>query len=272
VPSLRSPRVPPLAGLPLVAPLLAALLTACAGRVPGPGRPTAPVLPPAPSAEDVERLRARQLRVPVAGVRVSDIPDTFADARGGDRLHLAVDLLAPRGTPVLSADDGRLWKLRSNALGGITIYATDPEERFVYYYAHLDRYRDGLAEGMPLLRGDTLGYVGTTGNAPPNVPHLHFQVARLGADRRWWTGAPVDPLPFLREAAGEPVRAVAARRPPPTARTSRVAQAPAVRPSVPRPTVPALAADSAAATDSVLVAPVQPRRSARERAAPRDRP
>jgi hypothetical protein len=257
----------------LVAPLLAALLTACAGRLPAPVRPTAPVLPPAPSTEDVEWLRARQLRVPVAGVRAADIPDAFADARGGDRLHLAVDLLAPRGTAVLSADDGRLWKLRSNTLGGITIYATDPEERFVYYYAHLDRYRDGLVEGMPLLRGDTLGFVGTTGNAPPNVPHLHFQVARLGADRRWWTGVPIDPLPFLREAAGEPVRAVAARRTAPPVRTARAASGPASRPSVPRPTVPALSADSSAATDSVLVAPVEPpRRSARERAAPRNRP
>ena len=278
IPSFAAPRASavlsrrPLHAERLVAPLIAALLTACAGRMPAPARPSAPVLPPAPSAEDVERLRARQLRVPVAGVRATDIPDTFADARGGDRLHLAVDLLAPRGTPVLSADDGRLWKLRSNALGGITIYATDPEERFVYYYAHLDRYRDGLVEGMPLLRGDTLGFVGTTGNAPPNVPHLHFQVARLGADRRWWTGAPVDPLPFLREAAGEPVRALASRRASSVGRTTRVVQAPVTRPSVPRPTVPALTADSSAATDSVLVAPEEPRRSVRDRAAPRDRP
>ena len=230
------------------------------------------MLPPAPSVEDVARLRARQLRVPVAGVRATDIPDTFADARGGDRLHLAVDLLAPRGTPVLSADDGRLWKLRSNALGGITIYATDPEERFVYYYAHLDRYRAGLVEGMPLLRGDTLGFVGTTGNAPPDVPHLHFQVARLGADRRWWTGAPVDPLPFLREAAGEPAHALASRRTPAAGRTTSVAQAPAARPAVPRPTVPALTPDSSAATDSVLVAPEAPRRPTRERVTPRSRP
>jgi murein DD-endopeptidase MepM/ murein hydrolase activator NlpD len=250
-----------------LAPLLAALLTACAGRLPAPvARPTVPTLPPPPSVEDAEALRERRLRVPVAGVRASAIPNTFADARGGDRMHLAVDLLAPRGTPVLSADDGRLWKLRSNSLGGITVYATDPEERFVYYYAHLDRYRDGLVEGMPLQRGDTLGFVGTTGNAPPDVPHLHFQVARLGADHRWWTGTPIDPLPYLREAAGEPVRAVAARGTPahtPThssARTTAPAAPP--RPTVPRPTVPALAADSSAATDSVLVAPAPPRAAA----------
>jgi murein DD-endopeptidase MepM/ murein hydrolase activator NlpD len=245
---------PRLALAPLVAALVAALLTACAGRLPAPARPTVPTLPPPPSAEDAAALRARGLRVPVAGVRATTIPNTFADARGGDRMHLAVDILAPRGTPVLSADDGRLWKLRSNALGGITVYATDPEERFVYYYAHLDRYRDGLVEGMPLLRGDTLGFVGTTGNAPPDVPHLHFQVARLGADRRWWTGIPVDPLPYLREAAGEPVRAVAVRGAPSRA-PARVAGPVAPHHVVPRPTVPAVAADSAAATDSVLVAP-----------------
>ncbi|HEY0779983.1 MAG TPA: M23 family metallopeptidase, partial [Gemmatirosa sp.] len=105
-----------------------------------------------------------------------------------------------RGTPVLAADDGRVWKVRWNALGGNTIYAVDPLERFVYYYAHLDRYRDGLAEGAAVQKGDTLGFVGTTGNAPPDVPHLHFQVARLGADRRYWAGTPVDALPFLRAA------------------------------------------------------------------------
>ncbi len=238
------------------APLAALLLTACAGLRPAPpARPGAPApaanrLPAPPSAEDVERLRARRLQLPVAGVRVEQVRDAFADGRG-DRLHLAVDIMAPRGTPVLSADDGRIWKLRSNNLGGITIYTTDPEERFVYYYAHLDRYRDGLTEGMSVLRGDTLGFVGTTGNAPANVPHLHFQVARLGEDRRWWTGTPIDPLPFLREAAGlSPQlapRATLARR----EASTPVPPMPA-RGAVPRPTVPTFDDDSSAATDSLL--------------------
>jgi murein DD-endopeptidase MepM/ murein hydrolase activator NlpD len=108
--------------------------------------------------------------------------------------------MAPRGTPVLSADDGRIWRLRVGGIGGITVYATDPAQRFVYYYAHLDRYHPGLVEGAAIARGDTLGYVGNTGNAAATAPHLHFQVSALGDDRRYWGGTPVDPLPFLQEA------------------------------------------------------------------------
>jgi len=187
------------------APLLVALLpllAACAGgsHAPAPLHPTVPPPPATLGASDMTYLRERQLAVPVAGVRARDIRSTFEDGRG-DHVHEAVDILAPRGTPVLSADDGRVWKIRSNSLGGLTVYATDPEERFVYYYAHLDGYRRGLTEGQLLTRGDTLGYVGTTGNAPPDTPHLHFQVARIGPDRKWWTGTPVDPTPVLHDAA-----------------------------------------------------------------------
>ena len=186
----------------LLAAALVPLLAACAGgsRAPTAPRPTVPVLPPAVSSADMEYLRERALAVPVAGVRARDVRSSF-DASRGDHLHDAVDIMAPRGTPVLSADDGRVWKIRSNNLGGLTIYAVDPGERFVYYYAHLDRYRRGLVEGQAISRGDTLGYVGTTGNAPPNAPHLHFQVSRIGPDRKWWTGTPVDPTPVLRDAA-----------------------------------------------------------------------
>jgi murein DD-endopeptidase MepM/ murein hydrolase activator NlpD len=146
---------------------------------------------------DLGYLRGRDLMVPVAGVHPERIPDSFYDARGSSRRHNAVDILAPRGTPVLAADDGRVLKLRSNAAGGITVYAVDPSERFVYYYAHLDHYRDGLAEGESLAKGEVIGYVGTTGNAPPDTPHLHFQVMLMSADRRYWDGVPVDPKPFL---------------------------------------------------------------------------
>jgi murein DD-endopeptidase MepM/ murein hydrolase activator NlpD len=194
--------------------LATALLAGCAAHL-TPARPTVPAvasLPAPPSEEDAARLRERRLAMPVAGARAAEVRDAFADGRG-ERLHLAVDIMAPRGTPVLSADDGRLLKLRSNALGGITIYAVDPHERFVYYYAHLDRYRDGLTEGMAVQRGDTLGYVGTTGNAPPDVPHLHFQVARLTDARRYWDGVPIDPLPYLRASS---VSAAAAPVPRPT--------------------------------------------------------
>jgi murein DD-endopeptidase MepM/ murein hydrolase activator NlpD len=147
---------------------------------------------------DLGYLRERELMVPVAGIRPERIPDSFYDARGSSRRHNAVDILAPRGTPVLSADDGRVLKLRSNAAGGITVYAVDPSEHFVYYYAHLDHYRDGLVEGAPLAKGEVIGYVGTTGNAPPDTPHLHFQVMLMSPDpKRYWDGVPVDPKPFL---------------------------------------------------------------------------
>lgn len=138
------------------------------------------------------------LAIPVAGVRPGQLVDTYSQARaGGARVHDAIDIMAPRGTPVLAADDGRVYKLRRNPAGGITIYALDPESRFVYYYAHLDRYREGLAEGAPLAKGEVIGYVGTTGNAPASVPHLHFQVMRLTTERRYWDGVPVNPKPFF---------------------------------------------------------------------------
>jgi murein DD-endopeptidase MepM/ murein hydrolase activator NlpD len=137
------------------------------------------------------------LMVPVAGVRPEQVHDSFLDPRSGGRVHHAVDILAPRGTPILAADDGRVLRLRRNTLGGITIYAVDPADRYVYYYAHLERYARALAEGQAVTKGQIIGYVGTTGDAPPNVPHLHFQMMRRPNAVRWWDGPPVDPKPYL---------------------------------------------------------------------------
>lgn len=148
--------------------------------------------------DDLDRLRERVLLVPVVGKYPSDVADSFADGRSGGRQHNAVDILAPRGMAVVSADDAIIRRLSSNALGGITIYATDAEERFVYYYAHLDAYAPGLRVDQRVRRGDLLGYVGTTGNAPPNAPHLHFQITRLLDRDRLWDGVPIDPKPFLQ--------------------------------------------------------------------------
>jgi murein DD-endopeptidase MepM/ murein hydrolase activator NlpD len=78
------------------------------------------------------------------------------------------------------------------------VYAADSAGRFVLMYAHLDSYAPGLRDGQPLARGQTIGAVGTTGNAPPNVPHLHFAIARPRDVTRWWTGTPVDPRPLLQ--------------------------------------------------------------------------
>jgi murein DD-endopeptidase MepM/ murein hydrolase activator NlpD len=144
-------------------------------------------------------LAAKHLIVPVEGIDPARLRDSY-DAPRGEHVHSAVDILAPRGTPVLSADSGRVFRLRRNPAGGITVYALDPEEQFIYYYAHLQRYRDGLAEGMILSQGDVLGYVGTTGNAPPNTPHLHFQMMRYRGDGKWWGLEPINPLPWLGKA------------------------------------------------------------------------
>jgi murein DD-endopeptidase MepM/ murein hydrolase activator NlpD len=155
-------------------------------------------------AEVGSALRARRLMVPVAGVSPADVPDDFRAPRdGGARTHGAVDIPAPRGTPVLSADDGRVLRLHRNRKGGLTIYATDPNERFVYYYAHLAGYRQGIRKGTRLVRGEVIGFVGTTGNADRRAPHLHFQVLLRPRDGRWWGGAPIDPRPFFA-SAGRP--------------------------------------------------------------------
>ncbi len=155
--------------------------------------------PEAPIAvTDEEYLHARSLMVPVEGIGPEKVPDTYwQDRDGGARSHQAVDILAKRGAPVLSVDSGTVLRLAKSTLGGITIYATDPGRRFVFYYAHLDRYAEGLYEGKPVAQGEVIGYVGTTGNAPKNTPHLHFQVMRFVDARQWWNGPPVDPRPFL---------------------------------------------------------------------------
>jgi murein DD-endopeptidase MepM/ murein hydrolase activator NlpD len=147
---------------------------------------------------DVEYLTARHLLVPVAGADMSKVEDTFLDDRdGGERTHHALDILAPRGTPILSADDGRILRMSTNSLGGITMYTVDPLNRIVYYYAHMDRYNDAMTVGRTISRGDTLGFVGTTGNAPKDTPHLHFQIMRWPADGKYWNGEPIDPFDLL---------------------------------------------------------------------------
>ena len=148
-----------------------------------------------PTAEELAQL-ASNLIVPVAGVQPRDLLDTFDEPRG-NRRHNALDIPAPRGTPVLSAAAGRVLRLFSSQAGGLMVYASDPSDRFVLMYGHLDHYIPGIADGMPLQRGDTIGFVGTTGNAPPNVPHLHFAIARTANVARWWTGMPIDPRPLL---------------------------------------------------------------------------
>jgi murein DD-endopeptidase MepM/ murein hydrolase activator NlpD len=155
---------------------------------------TAP--PPVPRGNELDSL-ALTLIIPVAGVKADELLDTFNEMRGARR-HEALDIPAPRGTPVLSATDGRLERLFTSERGGLMVYASDASQRFILMYAHLDAYADGLSDGVALRRGQVIGYVGTTGNAPPNVPHLHFAIARSNDVERWWEGTPVDPLPLLK--------------------------------------------------------------------------
>jgi murein DD-endopeptidase MepM/ murein hydrolase activator NlpD len=146
-------------------------------------------------------LASRNLGMPVANMKASDILDTFNQSRGGQRRHEATDILAPRGTAVLATDDGTIVKLFWSKSGGRTIYQFDPGEHYCYYYAHLDGYAAHLSEGMQVRRGQVIGYVGTTGNAPPTTPHLHFGITEVGADKKWWGGTPINPYPLLRESA-----------------------------------------------------------------------
>lgn len=144
---------------------------------------------------DLDRLRARSLIIPVQGLSPKSLRDTFKDSRGG-RVHQAIDIMAPRGTPVLAVDDGRVEKLFTSKQGGITLYQFDPSGEYCYYYAHLDSYARDIANGRVLRKGDVIGYVGFTGNASPAGPHLHFTVFRLGEGKRWWEGTAINPFPL----------------------------------------------------------------------------
>jgi len=140
-----------------------------------------------------------KLMVPVDGIKLAEIKDNFDQPRGAERHHEALDIMAPKGTKVFATADGKVAKLFTSKPGGLTIYEFDPTEKYAYYYAHLDRYADGLKEGADIKRGDLIGYVGTTGNADPNAPHLHFAVFELTPEKQWWKGTPVDPYPLLGE-------------------------------------------------------------------------
>ncbi len=138
------------------------------------------------------------LMIPVQGIPASALRDSYSEPRGGGaRSHQAIDIPAPRGTPVLSATDGHVLRKYSSKDGGLMIYAADAGEKFILMYAHLDRYADGLTDSLTLRKGEIIGYVGTTGNAPPDVPHLHFALARAADIRDWWKGTPINPFPLL---------------------------------------------------------------------------
>jgi peptidoglycan LD-endopeptidase LytH len=153
-----------------------------------------PTVAKAPSDHVVDTLRRRDLRLPIDGADVGAMRGGFVELRDrGSRPHEAVDILGPRNTPVHAVEDGTIARLFTSRAGGITVYQYDPGQQFCYYYAHLERYAGGLRQGQRVARGDVIGYVGTSGNAPPNTPHLHFAVFELEQDGQWWKGRAVDP-------------------------------------------------------------------------------
>ena len=161
-----------------------------------------PPVPPSPAASPAALPATStdvtgSLLIPVQGIAAAALHDTFNDARSQGRRHDAIDIMAPAGTPVLAVADGRIEKLFLSERGGITLYQFNPERTRAYYYAHLQRYADGIAEGQVLRRGQVLGYVGATGNADPSAPHLHFAVFALTPEKQWWTGTALNPYPML---------------------------------------------------------------------------
>ena len=155
----------------------------------------------AATTPDVARTAvSAKLILPVEGISKGELRDTWGAARGS-RKHTAIDILAERGKPALAAVDGTILKLFSSKAGGLTIYLADRDRKTLYYYAHLDRYADGVRDGLAVKQGDVIGYVGTTGNAPPGTPHLHFGIEALPPSGEWWKGQPTNPYPILMRDA-----------------------------------------------------------------------
>lgn len=170
--------------------------------------PTGTPAPAAPSPQaqndsldPASALASMRPLIPVAGVRAEELRDTFTDSRNEGRVHDSIDIIAPRNTPVVASVDGRVVRLFQSVKGGITLYqVAASDERIVFYYAHLERYADGLTEGHVARRGETIGYVGDTGNATPGNTHLHFQIYRVADPKRFWSGENINPYPLLRNA------------------------------------------------------------------------
>ncbi len=155
-------------------------------------------------SDNFAALASRNLGLPLANLRRADMPrDTFAEGRANGKPHEATDIMAPRGTPVLAIGDGTVIKLFYSQLGGNTVYEFDLPQMYCYYYAHLDRYASGTREGMSVHKGDVLGYVGSTGDASADAPHLHLAIFRLSPERHWWEGTAINPYPLLMKILDE---------------------------------------------------------------------
>ena len=155
------------------------------------------VIPASSKAAAQQSSPLANLLIPVLGISAAQLSDTYTQARANGRVHEAIDILSPTGTPVLAVGDGRIVKLFDSKPGGLTLYQFDASETYAYYYAHLSGYAPGIIEGAQVVRGELIGYVGSTGNANPAAPHLHFAIFELGAQKNWWQGTPINPYPLL---------------------------------------------------------------------------
>jgi murein DD-endopeptidase MepM/ murein hydrolase activator NlpD len=164
-------------------------------ETPAPEPIPSPTPEPPPAANFIGQV---ELIIPVAGVRPEQLLDTFDDARSEGRVHDAIDIMAPAGTPVLAAAAGKIVKLFQSERGGMTIYQLSADEKTIYYYAHLQGYANGLAEGNVVRQGDVIAYVGDTGNAGVGNYHLHFSIAAVSDPKRYWEGTAINPYPLLR--------------------------------------------------------------------------
>jgi murein DD-endopeptidase MepM/ murein hydrolase activator NlpD len=195
--TLTKPSPTPSEGITLPAPVHAISPAIITTPTPTPS-PAIESVTPSPNNNLLQTPGPVNLIVPVAGVRPDQLRDTFSDARSEGRVHDAIDIAAPLDTPVLAAADGTIVKLFHSDRGGTTIYQLSSDSKFFYYYAHLARYADGLAEGQVVKQGQTVGYVGDSGNAGAGNYHLHFSISIVSDPKRYWEGVNINPYPLLR--------------------------------------------------------------------------
>jgi murein DD-endopeptidase MepM/ murein hydrolase activator NlpD len=159
--------------------------------------------PPVQVAEQVQ-VTPSGLALPVIGIKPDQLTDTFDAARSQGRRHDAIDIMSPEGSPVIAASDGTIEKLFNSVRGGTTIYERSPDQKWIYYYAHLSAYAPGLHEGQQVKRGQVIARVGHTGDASAAGPHLHFAVNSMAPGERWWNGTAINPYPLLagKKASG----------------------------------------------------------------------
>ena len=166
---------------------------------------TLPSVSPTPGPEPSNTLLEPQVQtapdrllMPVQGVKPEQLADTYSQSRSEGRVHEAIDIMAPAGTPVLAVADGEIVKFHDSVQGGITIYQISTDKRFFYYYAHLQSRAPGIAEKQFVTQGTVIGFVGDTGNAGPGNNHLHFSIKAVIDPKRFWDGANINPYPILK--------------------------------------------------------------------------